>query len=122
MAQTGVNVTLIAQLAVIGPAQLSLSAKSAAFAPLKLTLVTFSGCPGPRLVTVIVCAALLVPMAWPANDMAVGATCAFACTPVPLSATACGLPGALSAMDNVAVRVPLLTGANTRFTVHVAPG
>ena len=73
-AQAGVNVTLIAQLAVIGPAQLSLSAKSAAFVPLKLTLVTFSGCPGPRLVTVIVCGALAVPTAWPANDIVAGAT------------------------------------------------
>ena len=73
-AQTGVNVTLIVQLDVIGPEQLSVSAKSAAFAPLKLTLVTFSGCPGPKLVTVIVCAALVLPTVWPANDIVVGAT------------------------------------------------
>jgi len=42
-------------------------------------------------------------------------------TPVPLSATLCGLPVALSAMFNVAVRVPVAPGVNNTLIVQLAP-
>jgi len=42
-------------------------------------------------------------------------------TPVPLNATVCGLPVALSAMFNVAVRAPFAPGVNTTLIVQLAP-
>jgi hypothetical protein len=42
-------------------------------------------------------------------------------TPVPLSATICGLPVALSAMFNVAVRAPAACGVNITLIVQLAP-
>jgi hypothetical protein len=42
-------------------------------------------------------------------------------TPVPLNATICGLPVALSAMFNVAVCVPFACGANTTLIMQLAP-
>ncbi len=42
-------------------------------------------------------------------------------TPVPLNATVCGLPVALSAMLSVAVRAPFADGANTTLIVQLAP-
>jgi len=41
--------------------------------------------------------------------------------PVPVSVTVCGLPVALSAMFNVAVRVPLAVGVNSTLIVQLAP-
>ena len=59
----GVNVTWIAQLAVMGPLQLSLSEKSGVLVePLVNWMpVTVRGCPGPTLLTVIVWAVLELP-------------------------------------------------------------
>lgn len=42
-------------------------------------------------------------------------------TPVPLNATVCGLPVALSAISNVAVRVPAACGVNSTLIVQLAP-
>jgi hypothetical protein len=42
-------------------------------------------------------------------------------TPVPLNATVCGLPVALSAMFNVAVRAPFALGVNSTLIVQLAP-
>src|SRR5271167_1081524 len=42
-------------------------------------------------------------------------------TPVPLNATVCGLPVALSAMFNVAVRAPFAPGVNSTLIVQLAP-
>jgi hypothetical protein len=42
-------------------------------------------------------------------------------TPVPLNATVCGLPVALSAIFNVAARAPFALGANTTAIVQLAP-
>ena len=39
-----------------------------------------------------------------------------AAAPIPVSATVCGLPVALSLMLNVAVRVPLAVGVNVHAT------
>ena len=41
---------------------------------------------------------------------------------VPFSVTACRLPGALSAMDNVPVLGPLCVGLKVTLIVQVAPG
>ncbi len=43
-------------------------------------------------------------------------------TPVPLKATDGGLPGALSAIDNVPVRVPICVGLNVTLIVQLARG
>ena len=43
-------------------------------------------------------------------------------TPVALKATDCGLPGALSAIDNVPVRVPICVGLNVTLIVQLARG
>jgi hypothetical protein len=42
-------------------------------------------------------------------------------TPVPLNATVCGLPVALSAIFNVAVRAPFALGVNSTLIVQLAP-
>src|SRR5580704_18778339 len=42
-------------------------------------------------------------------------------TPVPLNATICGLPVALSAMSNVAARAPFACGVNSTLIVQLAP-
>src|SRR5262249_10133688 len=42
--------------------------------------------------------------------------------PVPVSARLCGLPAALSAIRNVALRVPATVGVNVTLTVHVPAG
>src|SRR5437773_406151 len=48
-----------------------------------------------------------------------GATSAAA--PIPLSATFCGLPAALSLMLTAAVRVPLAVGLNVTLILQLAP-
>ena len=42
--------------------------------------------------------------------------------PEPVSATACGVPGALSAIDSVAFRAPVVEGVNVTVMVHVWAG
>ena len=58
----------------------------------------------PTLVSVIVFAALVVPMATVPKLRLVGDS--FAVVPVPLNVTFCGLPAALSVMLSAALRVP----------------
>ena len=41
--------------------------------------------------------------------------------PVPERLRVCGLPGALSAIDNAAERAPAAVGANVTLTVQLAP-
>src|SRR5690348_13983101 len=41
--------------------------------------------------------------------------------PTPLRAMLCGLPGALSVMLTLAVRVPLATGVKVTLRAHLAP-
>ena len=43
-------------------------------------------------------------------------------TPVPLNATDCGLPDALSAIDKLALRVPSAVGVKVTLMVQEAPG
>jgi hypothetical protein len=42
--------------------------------------------------------------------------------PVPLSATVCGLPAALSVIFTDAVRLPVAEGAKVTLAVQLAPG
>jgi hypothetical protein len=42
-------------------------------------------------------------------------------TPVPLSATVCGLSAALSAHESVPFKLPVLPGVNVTLTVQLAP-
>ena len=42
-------------------------------------------------------------------------------TPVPLSATICGLPGALSVTETVPFRLPDALGVNVTLMVQAAP-
>jgi hypothetical protein len=75
----------------------------------------------PVLVSVTICAALVVFTCWLANvkfdddRLTVGAGTA---VPVPLSVIECGLPVALSVMDTVAVRVPSAVGVNVTLIVQ----
>ena len=52
---------------------------------------------------------------------AVGEVSVNAAAPIPVSATVCGLPVALSLMLNEAVRVPLAVGENITLTVQLCP-
>src|SRR5438128_578614 len=114
---SGVKPTLIVQLAPgatepapVGQVLPAAKAKSAACAPVMVMLVRFSGAP-PLLVSVTFCAALVVPTRClpkallVAESVAVGGV-----TPVPVSDTDCGLPGASSVMVTVAVRAPVAAG------------
>ena len=41
--------------------------------------------------------------------------------PVPIRLTSCGLPGALSVIDSVPVRVPICVGLKVTLIVQLAP-
>jgi hypothetical protein len=75
----------------------------------------------PLFVSVACCAALAVPTRWlPNASVEVSETTGAGCVPVPLSATACGLPAALSAIDTEAVLAPVAVGLKVAEIVHVA--
>jgi len=75
--------------------------------------------PGPTFVSVTALAPLTVPTARAVNVMLAGLR--ETAVPVPLSDTVCGLPRALSLMDNTAVRVPAAWGVNLTLMVQVNP-
>jgi hypothetical protein len=60
-----------------------------------------------------------VPTVWLPNARLVGVT--VTPVPVPVRATACGLPGALSEMETEAVRGPLAVGRKVVLIVQLAP-
>ena len=94
-------------------------AKSPAFAPPKLMLEIVSA-PSPVLLRVTLCAALDVPTSWPAKlRLGVDRLTAGA-VPVPVRATSCGLPGSLSVMVSVPVRVPVWVGLNWTRILQLA--
>ena len=76
----------------------------------------------PVLVSVTICAALVVFTCWLANvkfdddRLAVGAGIA---VPVPLSVIVCGLPEALSVMVTAAARAPVAVGVNVTLMVQL---
>src|SRR5271155_1789207 len=75
----------------------------------------------PLFDTVTVCAALVVPTAWLPNVNEVGAIPIASATPVPLRATVCGLPVALSVNVIVPLRVPAAVGVNVICNLHAGP-
>jgi len=95
--------------------QVFVSAKSPEFA------ITSVRVPLPELVSVTVCASVVTPIVVEAkvrldDDRAITGRGAMA---VPLSATVCGEPAALSMTVSVPVRVPTAVGANVTEIVHV---
>lgn len=77
----------------------------------------------PGLLSVIVCAALVVLSSWLANvsDVGVRTACGAGGTvPVPLSAADCGEPGALSVTLTAAVGAPATCGVNVTEIVQLA--
>jgi hypothetical protein len=78
--------------------------------------------PVPLLVTVIVCGWLDVPASWPPKLMLAGEREIDGSVTLPLSGTACGLPGALSAILSTAARLAeaRIAGANITLTVQLA--
>src|ERR1700682_5807814 len=126
-AAVGVNVTLIVQLApatsgvaggVIGlaDAPVLVCAKS----PDAAMEMIVRG-PVPVLVSVTVCAALVVFSVWLPKVRLVGAsiTAGVGIAPVPLSPTLCDLVLTLSVSCNVAVSLPATVGLNFTLTVQV---
>ena len=74
--------------------------------------------------SVTACASLVVPTAVLGKAMEVGVSVrvgVVAATPVPVSATVCGVPVALSATDRLAFNVPVAAGLNSTETVQLAP-
>src|SRR5579862_5023410 len=122
----GVNVAFIVQLAftaivTFAPRHASeLMAKSAAFAPVMLTAENCSA-PVPLFVVVIVTGELVVCTAWFPKLTLAGKIEIPACVAVPLMATVCGLPDALSAMLTIAVREPVAVGENVALTWQLVP-
>ena len=73
------------------------------------------------LVTVTVCAALVVLIGWVPNAIDVGATVTVGRVVVPVSATVCESAGAATFTFSVADRAVVLFGVNVTFTVQLAP-
>jgi hypothetical protein len=74
----------------------------------------------PELVTVTDFVALLFPTNTPRKLRLAGDSVIAGAVPVPLKATLCGLPAALSVTLTVDVRLPVLVGLNTALIVQLA--
>ena len=119
----GVKVTLMVQLAPGVRLVMQLlvgSTKSSGFVPVMATAVIFKVPEEATFVNVTVVGSLVVPTVTLPKLTLVGLKPAN--VPVPLSATVCGLPGALSLNDSVPVRSPLIVGLKAMSTVQLAPG
>jgi hypothetical protein len=99
--------------------QLSVSAKSLGFVPAVL-MVMATGVV-PVLLTVTTCAALFAPTVCDAKFKVAGDSEIPEVPPVPLSATLCGLPAALSEMLSVALTDPAACGTKSTEMVQLAP-
>lgn len=78
----------------------------------------------PVFVKVTTCASLVVPVMVAGKAMEVGETVSvpeLPAVPVPLRATVCGEPGALSAALSVAVSAPAAAGLKATVRVQLAP-
>jgi hypothetical protein len=117
-AAVGLNVTVILQEDPAGTGavvQLSVSEKSPV-ASMSLTVkLAF-----PELVKVTAFVALLLPTNTPLKLRLVGDSVTAGAVPVPLKATLCGLPAALSVTFTVDVRLPVWVGVNTTLIVQLA--
>jgi hypothetical protein len=120
----GVKVALIVQLApaasVLGlSGHWLVGVKSPGLVPVMVTLVMVSGAV-PLLVTVTDCDALVVLIVCVPKLRAVVLRVTAGAIPVPLRATVCGLPLALSAIDKVALRFPDALGVKVALIVQLA--
>ena len=75
----------------------------------------------PVFVSVTVLAALVVPTTWLPNDSEMAEKVAAGARPVPVRATTCGLPVALSVMLTDAVRAPAAVGVKMTLMVQLEP-
>src|SRR5206468_10420164 len=77
----------------------------------------------PVFDSVTVCAALVVPTVWLAKVSEVGERLAVVvgAAPVPVRATVCGLPEALSVTLELPVRVPDAVGVNVTLMLQFPP-
>lgn len=96
-------------------------AKSAALAPVT-EMAEITKFAVPPFVMVSVSGALAVFLSCLPKLSAAGLAANPGAVPVPVSATVCGLPLALSPMFSVAVRLPVAAGVNVTATVVLAPG
>ena len=75
----------------------------------------------PVFVSVTVIGVLAVDSSWLPKPRLVGANPAPGAVPLPVSATVCGLPPALSTTDSVPVRAPETVGVKVTSMVQFAP-
>ena len=119
-AEAGVNVTVMVQTA---PAardapQLLVSPKLLEFVPVtKMPVIANAAVPG--LESVIGIAVAGVPTSVLGNTCGFGLSTACGCVPVPVTAADCGDPGALSAMEIAAARLPVAAGVNVTVMVQL---
>jgi hypothetical protein len=92
--------------------------KSPVFAPVSNQLIGMEVLPVFCNATLLV--ALVVPTVWFPKFSPVGVS--FRNVPFPVSATVCGLPGALSVTTIVPLRAPEAVGEKTTVIVQLAPG
>lgn len=117
----GVKVTLMVQLApaaTLAP-QVFVWAKSPLLAPVMATPVTVSVA-FPELLSVMVCAVLVLLSSWAAKVRLVGERDAAGPVPVPERLTLCGLPEASSVMVSVPVSAPPSVGVKLTLIVQEA--
>ena len=97
-------------------------AKSPGFVPANTTLEKVTALL-PVLVTVTLCAALVVPVFWRAKVRLEGEKprVCVGTKPVPLSPITCGLPVALSVNEMDAERAPAAVGENVALTEQAEP-
>jgi hypothetical protein len=121
-AAVGVKTTFAVQVAPAATdVQLLVWLKSPPFVPVILIPVIVSVAV-PVFEMVTVCAAELLPTAvWFAKVRVAGVMLTTGARPLPVKATVCGLPVALSATDKVPPRVPEAVGVKTTFAVQLAP-
>jgi hypothetical protein len=121
----GVKVTPTEQVALgamLAPEQPSaVLAKSAALLPPRLTVLIFKAVV-PLLVTVTVCAALVVPTGWLPKPRLVADRLTAGATPVPERLTVWGVSAALSLIVRVASREPVAKGVKVTLTEQVPLG
>src|SRR5437660_901588 len=122
----GVKVTLMVQEAPAASAlqllgDLLVWAKSPALVPVRAMLLMVRAAL-PLLVSVTAWAALVVLTCWLPKLRLVGLKLTpGALVPLPLKATVCGLPLALSVILTLALRVPVAVGVNVTLMVQEAP-
>lgn len=117
----GVNVMLIVQLAPAANVvpQVDVRAKLLELVPVSEMLVIVIAAL-PVLVSVTTFALLVVLIGWMPKARLPGERLAAGAAPVPVSATVCGLPAALSLVERDAVRAPAALGVNVILMLHVA--